>query len=86
MSNCECRRNNQDYNYMFINNNSNNINNNPFPNNYLYGHAYTPNQKMNKTFMPKEGLRNGTMFPELVSMYMSDESIDFINYLRNGGR
>lgn len=56
-----------------------------FPVNYLYGHAYTPNQVMTKTYEPAVGLRAGTIFPELVSPYYPGQSIDFINYLRNGG-
>ena len=88
MSNCGCSNMNNykslNYNYMYSNNN--NVNNNPFPNNYLYGHAYTPNQRLNKTFTPEIGLENGSLFPELVSPYMPGQSIDFINYLRNGGR
>ena len=89
--------NNINYDYMYnsnsqnMSNNSNisnnfSINRNPFPNNYLYGHAYTPNQILNKTFAPKVALQNGTIFPELVSPYVPGQSIDFINYLRNGGR
>ena len=60
-------------------------NNNVFPENYLYGYAYTPNLTMNKTFTPECGLENGTIFPELVSPYSPGQSIDFIEYLRNGG-
>lgn len=56
-----------------------------FPKNYLYGHAYTPNQTMKKTFTPEVGLKNGTIFPELVSPYYPGQSMDFINYLKNGG-
>ena len=59
--------------------------NSVFPANYLYGHSYTPNQCMNKTFTPEIGLENGTIFPELVSPYSPGQSIDFIEYLRNGG-
>ncbi len=59
---------------------------NAFPCNYLYGHAYTPVQTMNKTYTPEIGLQNGTIFPELVSPYCPGQSIDFINYLRNGGQ
>ena len=59
--------------------------NSVFPTNYLYGHCYTPNQCMNKTFTPEIGLENGTIFPELVSPYSPGQSIDFIEYLRNGG-
>lgn len=57
----------------------------PFPENYLYGHAYTPVQTLNNTFTPEVGLENGTIFPELVSPYYPGQSIEFINYLKNGG-
>lgn len=60
-------------------------NNSVFPENYLYGYAYTPNSCMGKTFTPECGLENGTIFPELVSPYYPGQSIDFIEYLRNGG-
>lgn len=56
-----------------------------FPENYLYGHAYTPNQTMKNIFVPEVGLNNGTIFPELVSPYSPGQSMDFINYLREGG-
>lgn len=80
------RTNSLSCDYSFMNNNSNNcIPNNVFPSNYLYGHAYTPNQIMNKTFDPETGLQNGTIFPELVSPYFPGQSIEFINYLRSGG-
>lgn len=92
---CNSRRN---YNEMFNNTSNNSLNNNccrcnnscnipvqPFPDNYLYGHAYTPVQTMNETFNLNDGLKNGTIFPELVSPYYSGQSMDFINYLRNGG-
>lgn len=61
------------------------LNTNAFPENYLYGHAYTPVQNISKTFTPEDGLQNGTLFPELVSPYCPGQSIDFIEYLRNGG-
>ena len=60
-------------------------NNNVFPTNYLYGHAYTPIQYMNRTFTPEVGLKNGTIFPELVSSYNPGQSMDFIEYLKRGG-
>lgn len=66
--------------------NCNNNHYNAFPTNYLYGHAYTPNFIMNKTFTPEIGLRNGTVFPELVSQYYPGQSMDFIEYLKSGGR
>lgn len=84
-NNCGYRNNNSD------NSRSNNSgcnmcnNNNVFPENYLFGYAYTPNQCMNNTYSPEEGLSNGTIFPELVSPYSPGQSIDFIEYLRNGG-
>ena len=56
-----------------------------FPDNYLYGYAYTPVQTMNETFNPQIGLQKGTIFPELVSPYCPGQSMDFINSLRSGG-
>ena len=84
LNTCNCK--NTNYNIAScsscINTNSSN---NAFPENYLYGYAYTPNHCMNETFCPKEGLQHGTIFPELVSPYSPCQSIDFINYLKNGG-
>ena len=57
-------------------------NNNLFPNKVMYGHAYVPNQQLKKVFSPEEGLRNGTMFQELVSMYNPGQSMEVIDYLR----
>ena len=87
-NNCRCRN--------YITNNVNSChcnrytneafsNSNAFPDNYLYGYAYTPNFNMERTFTPECGLENGTIFPELVSPYSPGQSIDFIEYLRNGG-
>lgn len=56
-----------------------------FPDNYLYGHAYTPNQRLENVFLPEIGLNNGTIFPELVSPYSPGQSMDFINYLKSDG-
>ena len=103
--NCRCQRNNtcryQNYNMnsynMYSNSNMNcncmnsttETNSNPFPSNYLFGHAYTPNQELGNTFNPEIGLENGSMFPELVSPYYPGQSMEFIEYLktvdRNGG-
>lgn len=58
---------------------------NAFPENYLYGHAYTPNFVLNNTYIPEVGLENGSIFPELISPYSPGQSIDFIEYLRRGG-
>lgn len=86
-SNCSCNcQNNCNSNSNIYANICNSSTNQPFPENYLYGHAYTPNQTMNRTYEPGIGLENGTIFPELVSPYYPDQSIDFINFLRNGGR
>lgn len=60
-------------------------NTNVFPENYLYGHAYTPIQTLNNTYNPEIGLQNGSIFPELVSPYSPGQSIDFIEFLRSGG-
>ena len=79
---CRCMNNSNNNIYANICNSSTT---GAFPDNYLYGHAYTPNQVMNKTYQPEIGLENGTIFPELVSPYYPGQSIDFINYLRNGG-
>ncbi len=80
--NCNCNMNNENSN-IYANTFTQS---NAFPTNYLYGHAYTPVQTMNKTYTPEVGLQNGTIFPELVSPYVPGQSMDFINYLRNGGR
>jgi hypothetical protein len=58
------------------------VENNLFPNKVLYGNAYVPNQKLRNVFSPEEGLRKGTMFPELVSMYNSGQSMEVIEYLK----
>lgn len=98
MSCSSCDNYRRNYNDNFMNNEivNNNINSNfnrcscnmqaqTFPDNYLYGYAYTPVQTMNETYNPNVGLQNGTIFPELVSPYYPGQSMDFINYLRNGG-
>ncbi len=90
-SRCYCNRNCNSNCPFMNNNNSNNMfansctNSNPFPENYLYGHAYTPVQYLKETYKPEVGLENGTIFPELVSSYYPGQSIDFIEFLRNGG-
>ena len=53
-----------------------------FPYNLMYAHAYVPNQKLNKVFKPKVGLRMGTSFPELVSPYAPCQSMEVMEYLR----
>lgn len=78
-TNCPC----QNCSNIFSNSCQNTTN--PFPENYLYGHAYTPVQTLNNTFVPEIGLEHGSIFPELVSPYSPGQSIEFINFLRNGG-
>lgn len=53
-----------------------------FPTNYMYGQSYVPIQYMNQVFTPGVGLRNGTIFPELVSPYEPCQSLDEINYIK----
>lgn len=57
-----------------------------FPKNVMYGHAYVKNQNMNTIFSPEEGLRKGTLFPELVSQYEPGDSMLELLYLRGGNR
>ena len=55
----------------------------PFTQYPMYGHAYVPVQKINKTFTPCVGLKMGTIFPELVSHYEPYQSLREIEYLKN---
>lgn len=57
-----------------------------FPKNAMFGHAYVMDQTLTKTFSPEEGLRKGTIFPELVSPYSPGDSMREIEFLRNYGR
>lgn len=52
-------------------------------NNLMYGHAYVPNQTFSTIFSAEQGLNNGTMFPELVSVYVPNQSLATMNFLRN---
>lgn len=52
-----------------------------FPENPMLGQSYVPIQTMNETFRPCIGLRNGTIFPELVSPYMPGDSMRQIEYI-----
>ena len=78
---CGCNSNNNIYESTTCSNNRSSV----FPENYLYGHAYTPNQTLENTYVPEIGLQNGSIFPELISPYTPGQSIDFIEYLRRGG-
>lgn len=53
-----------------------------FPSNPMLAQSYVPIQTLDKTFTPCCGLKNGTIFPELVSPYEPCQSIEFINYLK----
>lgn len=53
-----------------------------FPINPMLAQSYVPVQTMDKTFTPCCGLKNGTIFPELVSPYEPCQGMEFINYLK----
>ena len=76
--NIEC---NQDYNENcscgFDDDNMSNV----FPENPMLGQSYVPIQTMGETFKPCVGLKNGTLFPELVSLYSPGDSMKEIKYL-----
>ena len=55
---------------------------NVFPENPMYGQSYVPIQKMNKVFKPEIGLKHGTIFPELVSNYCPNQSIEEVEYIK----
>lgn len=54
-----------------------------FPANPMLGQSYVPIQYMDKTFTPCCGLKNGTIFPELVSPYYPCQSVEDIAYLKS---
>ncbi len=54
-----------------------------FPSNPMLGQSYVPFQRMTNTFTPYCGLKNGTIFPELVSPYYPCQSIEDIEYLKS---
>lgn len=56
---------------------------NVFPHNPMLAQSYVPIQTLDKTFTPCCGLKNGTIFPELVSPYEPCDSMEFISYLKN---
>ena len=73
--NC-CEMNNYDYGCGFDTEES------VFPSNPMLAQSYVPIQTLDKTFTPCCGLKNGTIFPELVSPYEPCDSMRFINYLK----
>ncbi|MCI8545863.1 MAG: spore coat associated protein CotJA [Clostridia bacterium] len=48
----------------------------------MYAHSYVVNQRMNQIYTPEVGLKMGTIFPELVSPYCPNQSLEEINYLK----
>ena len=56
-----------------------------FPEYPMFGQSYVPIQIMNNTFTPANGLKMGTIFPELVSPYYPGLSIEQINYIKESG-
>lgn len=54
--------------------------------NLMYGHSYVPNQTLSTIYTAEQGLNNGTMFPELVSYYMPNQSLATMNFLKNYNR
>lgn len=55
---------------------------NVFPENPMYGQSYVPIQRMDRVFKPEVGLKHGTIFPELVSPYCPNQSVEEIEYLK----
>lgn len=55
---------------------------NVFPENPMLAQSYVPIQYMDETFKPCVGLKNGTIFPELVSPYCPGDSMKEIDYLK----
>ncbi len=54
-----------------------------FPSDPTLAESYIPTQYMNNVFKSCPGLKNGTMFPELVSCYEPGQSMKVIKYLRD---
>lgn len=52
-----------------------------FPTNPMLAQSYVPLQFMDKTFRPCVGLKNGTIFPELVSPYLPGQSMEEIAFI-----
>jgi hypothetical protein len=54
-----------------------------FPKNPIYGQSYVPIQYLNKTYKPDEGLKMGSLFPELVMKYSPGQSIEENIFIKN---
>lgn len=76
--NIEC---NQDYNENCSCGFDDDTMSNVFPENPMLGQSYVPIQTMGETFKPCVGLKNGTLFPELVNPYSPGDSMKEIKYL-----
>ena len=68
MDQCSCGFDDEEFNF--------------FPENPMYGQSYVPIQKMDNVLKPAVGLRNGTIFPELISPYCPNQSLEEIEYLK----
>lgn len=53
-----------------------------FPRNPMLAQSYVPIQKIGKTYLPNVGLKNGTIYPELVRPYKPGQSMEEIAYLK----
>jgi len=60
--------------------------NSVFPENYRFGAAYVPRQRLNEVFEPEVALKHGTLFPELVDPYYPNQSHAIMEFLRSGER
>lgn len=54
-----------------------------FPNNPMYAQSYVVTQVMGRTFTPEIGLKMGTIFPELVSPYVPNQTECEIEYIKS---
>ena len=55
---------------------------NGFPEYPMYAQSYVPIQQMNQVFIPEVGFKKGTIFPELVSPYCPNQSIEEIEFIK----
>lgn len=77
VSNCPCNYSNNECNACECGFDEESV----FPENPLLAQSYVPFQVMNETFTPDVGLKMGTIFPELVSPYCPNQSVEFINFV-----
>ena len=54
-----------------------------FPSDSTLAESYVPMQYLNQAYKSCIGLKNGTIFPELVSPYRPCQSMEVIEYLKN---